>query len=46
MLINDNHIYIKRVNMIICILGKQLKDTVFIFFLSRKILKFVLNRML
>lgn len=46
MLINDNHIYIKRVNMIICILDKQLKDTVFIFFLSRKILKSVLNRML
>lgn len=46
MLIDDNHIYIKRVNMIICILSKQLKNTVFIFFWSRKILKSVLNRIL
>lgn len=46
MLIDDNHIYIKRVNMIICILSKQLKNTVYIFFWSRKILKSVLNRIL
>lgn len=46
MLIDDNHIYIKRVNMIICILSKQLKNTVLIFFWSRKILKSVLNRIL
>lgn len=46
MLIDDNHIYIKRVNMIICILSKQLKNAVFIFFWSRKILKSVLNRIL
>lgn len=46
MLIDDNHIYIKRVNMINCILSKILKNTVFIFFWSRKILKSVLNRIL